>query len=98
MQVNSQKWTLVNNKDQYKVYSKSHGTNNRQSSNLHQPSPNLAKYQKGIYYPGIKVFNNLPLHIKNLSENTKQFKSALKSFFYTNYFYSFHDYFNTNKE
>jgi hypothetical protein len=40
----------------------------------------LATYQKGIYYSGIKVFHNLPSHIKNLSDNNKQFKSVISGF------------------
>jgi hypothetical protein len=82
---------VVNNEGQYKVHSEIHSTNTRQISNLHLPSSNLA------YYYGIKVFNKLPSHIKDLSDNTKQFKSALKSFLHTNYIYSL-EYFNVNKE
>jgi hypothetical protein len=39
---------VVNNKDQYKVTLEIHSINTRQSSNLYQPSSNLATYQKGI--------------------------------------------------
>jgi len=36
----------------------------------------LSTYEKRTYNSGIKVFNSLPSHIKNLSDNTKQLKSA----------------------
>jgi hypothetical protein len=49
---------------------------------------NLSLYQKGVYFTGIKVFNNLPQNIKNLSNNTKQFKSALKNYLHAHSFYS----------
>jgi hypothetical protein len=32
-------------------------------------------YKKGVYFTGIKVYNNLPQSIKNLSNDTKQIKS-----------------------
>jgi hypothetical protein len=35
---------------------------------------NLTKYQKGVDYLGVKVFNMLPTYIKVESGNTKKFK------------------------
>ena len=48
--------------------------NARQRCHLHQPLPSLMKYQKGVYYLSIKVFSHLPLYIKTVSDNPKQFK------------------------
>jgi hypothetical protein len=59
----------------------------RQYCHLHPPLPSLVKYQKGVYYSGIKIFSNFPAHIKIMSDNPKQFKSTLKNFLHT---YSFH--------
>ena len=47
----------------------------------------LSTYKKGTYNSGIKVSNSFPSHIKNLSDDTKQLKSALKSFLRANSFY-----------
>jgi hypothetical protein len=33
------------------------------------PQANLTIYQKGAYYSGIKIFNNLTLEIKNVAGN-----------------------------
>ena len=44
----------------------------RQRSNLYLPQANLTIYQKGAYYSGIKIFNNLPLEIKNVAGNKKK--------------------------
>jgi hypothetical protein len=52
----------------------------------------FAIYQKGAYYSGIKIFNNLPLEIKNVSDNPKKFKIALKKFLYTYSFYTMEEY------
>ena len=52
--------------------------NTHHRSDLYAPSVKLTKYQKGVYYSGIKIFNHLPQIIKNLSWNVKKFKLAPK--------------------
>jgi hypothetical protein len=42
------------------------------SKNLYLPQTNLTIYQKGAYYSGTKIFNNLPLEIKNAAGNQKK--------------------------
>jgi len=37
---------------------------------FHQPSVNMTKYQKGVDYLGVKVFNKLPTYRKIESDNT----------------------------
>jgi hypothetical protein len=54
--------------------------------------------KKGVYFTGIKVYNNLPQSIKNLSNDTKQFKSALKNYLHAHSFYSMDEYFSVNRE
>jgi hypothetical protein len=49
---------------------------------------NLSKYKKGVYYSGIKIFNNLPPNVKNLSHNINMFKRALKECLLSQSFYS----------
>jgi hypothetical protein len=39
--------------------------------NLHVPNTNLSKYQKGVYYTGIKLFNNPPPANKSLNQDIK---------------------------
>jgi hypothetical protein len=67
---------VVDNKNKFKLNSV-YNMNTRHKHNYHPPSSNLSLYQKGVYFTGIKVFNNLPQSIKNLCNDTKQFKSAL---------------------
>ena len=50
--------------------------------------------QKGAYYLGIKIFNNLPMEIQNVADNLKKFKITLKQFLYTYSFYTLLEYFN----
>jgi hypothetical protein len=60
----------------------------RQKNNLYLPQPNLTIYQKGPCYSGMKIFNNLPLEIKNVAGKQKKFKIALKKILYTYSFYT----------
>ena len=55
----------------------------RNLDNLHIPSTSMALVQKGVLYTGSKIFNHLPLHIKNTSRDHTLFKKKLKNF-YTN--------------
>jgi hypothetical protein len=79
---------IIKNKHQFTVNSEIHNINTRKHSNLHQPAPNLTGYKQGVYYSGIKIYNNLPPHIKQLSDNPKTFELKLKNFLYLHSFYS----------
>jgi hypothetical protein len=53
----------------------------------HLPSVNVAKYQKGVYYLGIKVFNALPPNIKTeFNNNKKKLKGFYRNFYMKNPF------------
>jgi hypothetical protein len=69
-----------------------HNLDTRQRNNLYLPQANLTMYQKGAYYLGIKIFNNLPLEIKNVAGNTIKFKKKKKKFLYTYSFYTMEEY------
>jgi hypothetical protein len=52
------------------------------------------KFQKEVYYSGIKIFNNLPHNIKDLANEIKLFLNALKRFLLSNSFYNSEEYFD----
>jgi hypothetical protein len=87
---------IVKNTDGFIPNSEVHTINTRHRSDLHPPSINVTKYQKGAYYSGIKIFNHLPQNIKDLSWNVKKFKLALKRFLLMGSFYSLDEYFDWN--
>jgi hypothetical protein len=58
------------------------------------PSAKVKLFQKGIFYSGIKTYNNLPKTIKE--HDVKQFRLASKRFIVSNSFYSLEDYFDIN--
>ena len=64
------------------VNSEIHHINTRQHANFYHPSVNVDKYQKGVYYLGVKVFNMLPSDIKTEINNSKKFKVVLQKFLY----------------
>jgi len=69
--------------------------NTRHKNNIHVPPANLTMYQMGVYYSGVKIFNQLPTTIQNLSDNKGKFLIALKKFLQINSFYSLEEYYNT---
>jgi hypothetical protein len=88
---------MIRNRSQFLVNSELHHINTRQRVNVHQPSVNVAKYQKGVYCLGVKVFNALPSDIKTEFNNPKKFKVVLKKFLYEKSFYSLDEYFDLQK-
>jgi len=71
-----------------------HSIHTRFKTNLHPPTANLTKFQKGVYYSAIKILNNLPHNIKDLANEIVPFQNALKRFLLINSFYNSKEYFN----
>jgi len=65
---------VVQNKTHFLTNNKNHNLDTRQRNHLYLPQANLTIYQKGAYYSGIKIFNKLPLEIKNVAGNKKKIK------------------------
>jgi hypothetical protein len=87
---------IINNKHTFNFNKEIHTYKNKALKNLHLPAINVTKYSKGAYIAGIKVFNHLPLWIKELATDTTSFKTALKRFLYHNSFYSMNEYYQQN--
>ena len=48
-----------------------HNVDTRERNNVYLPQAHLTIYQKEANYWGTKIFNNLPLEIKNVAGNKK---------------------------
>ena len=72
---------VVKNMEIFTPNSDIHTNNTRSKSNLFLPLTRLTKYQKGVYFAGIKIFNYLPENIKKVSDNTNKFKVNLRNSF-----------------
>ena len=70
---------MIRNKNQFQVNSEIHEINTRQHANLHQPSINATKYQKGVHCIGVKVFNMLPFYLKAEVDNPNILKQYYKN-------------------
>jgi hypothetical protein len=55
---------LAGNIQLYTMNKEVHHSNMRNSSNVHMPNANLTKYQKGVYYIGIKFIINCQLTLR----------------------------------
>ena len=83
---------VVLNKNFFSINNENHNIDTRQRNNLYLPQENLTIHQKGAYYSGIKIFNNLPLEIKIVADNQKKFKRKLKKLLYTYTFYTLEEF------
>ena len=69
---------VVTNKNLFSLNSQIHSIYTRHSENLHLPQTGLTMVQKGVAYSGCKIYNHLPVHIKNTSNNIPLFKKITK--------------------
>jgi len=88
---------MIRYKNQLLVNSEVYHIDTKQHAKFHQPSVNLTKYLKEVYYLGVKVFSKLPTYIKIESDNPKKFKVVLQKFLYENSFYSLDEYYKLQK-
>jgi len=77
---------VVNNKQIFTKKLEVHNHDTRSAKNFHLPTTNLTKYQKGAHCTGIKIFNYLPAHTKNVANEIQVFKNTLKRFLLNNSF------------
>jgi hypothetical protein len=85
---------VMKNKHLFYTNNQIHSIHTRFKTGLHPPTANLTKFQKGVYYSAIKIFNNLPHNIKDLANEIVLFQKALKRFLLINSFYNSKEYFN----
>jgi hypothetical protein len=74
----------------WKLFTTNHYAHNLQTrhrNDLYLPTSTLTLYQKGVYYTGMKLFNNLPQNIQEIVGSPKQFKIALRRYLVTHCFY-----------
>ena len=83
---------VVKNKNLCTLNSENHTKSTRQFNNFYHPISHLTVYQKGVHYMGIRIFNNLPPYIKDLS-NVRKFEIYLKRLLHIYSFYSIEEYF-----
>ena len=82
-------WTSVSIiRKLFKTNSSIHNINTRNKHHLHRPNANLSYFQKRTYYAGIKIVNSLPPSAIILKNDKAKFKTALRKYLHTHFFYS----------
>ena len=82
-----------NHRDLFLSNSEIHDINIHFNYNLHWPTTNLTLMQKGVLYSGSTIYNYLPIHIKSLPNDPKQFKTKLTAFLLENTCYSLEEFY-----
>ena len=85
---------VVGNFEEFSTNTDIHAINTRQKSHLRPPSTRITKFQKGVHYMGVKIFNKLLPKIQHLSNNKKQFHKTLKKFLLLGSFYTLEEFYN----
>ena len=77
---------VVKNKNLFIFNSETHIKITTTFNNLFQTITNFTIYQSGVHYMGIKIFNNHPSHIKDISNNGWKFEICWKQFLHIHSF------------
>jgi hypothetical protein len=85
---------VIKNKHLFQTNEQIHRAQTRSKSKLHPPYAHLTQFQKGVYYSAIKIFNDLPYYIQEMTTDPLAFRNALKRFLLVNSFYNDEEYFN----
>ena len=86
---------VTKHKGLFQSNSEKHDLNTCFNHNLHLPSTNLTSVHKGVLYSGSKIYSHLPSNIKVLSNDTKLFKSTLKSYLIEHTFYTLDEFYQS---
>lgn len=81
LEVNLLLWLLllcIENSEKFQINSDVHNLKTSHKYNLHTQSSIDTKYQKGVYYIGIKLLNNLSSTIKSLNSWSRSIQACNK--------------------
>jgi hypothetical protein len=85
---------VIKNKELFITNEATHSYGTQQCTDLHYPSVKLKKFQTGVHYMGVKLYNSLSTYIKTEIINAKIFELLLKKFLLKNSFYSLEEFYN----
>jgi len=72
---------VIKNKDLFSTNNETHNYGTRQHLDFHYPSANLKKFQTGVHYMSVKIYNSLAIYIKNEINNTKKIRISPEEIF-----------------
>jgi hypothetical protein len=56
---------VIKNKKLFTTNNETHNYGTRQHLDFHYPLANLKKFQTGVHYMSVKIYNSFPIYIKN---------------------------------
>jgi len=71
---------VTKNRELFTTNNEIHKFGTRQHHNFHYPSATLTKYQEGVLYMGINIYNSLPIYIKKELTDMKKICISHKKF------------------
>ena len=84
---------VIENKELFTSNKDIHNFNTRHSLDFHLPSTHLSIVQRGVIYPGSKIFNSLPTHIKSHAGNSRNFIRIIKKYLIENVIYNLEEFY-----
>jgi hypothetical protein len=84
---------VIKNKELFTTNNDTHNYGTRQHLDFHYYLANLKKFQTGVHYVSVKIYNSFSIYIKNEINNTKKFETLLKKFLLENSFYSLDEFY-----
>ena len=88
----------VKNLNIYETNTSVHGRNARQQNDQHKSLVRLSSIQRGVYYPSVKIFNQLPQNIIKFHNNIHIFEILLRNYLVKNTFYSTEEFLSTDHD
>jgi hypothetical protein len=79
---------IIENQPDFHMSAYVHGLDSGNKNHLYLPALSLTCVQKGVFYSGIKIFNNIPSNTQNYKGDRKKFKKELKKYVTVHSFYS----------
>ena len=73
---------VARNRELFVINANVHNFPTRSHNDLHLPIANLSVFQKGVYFSGVKIFNDLPTDLKHFTMFIS-LKKPQKGFFWT---------------
>jgi len=71
---------VIKNKNFFTLNLEIHTKSTRQLNNFYQPVTNYTIHQRGVHYMGIRIFNNLSPHIKDITKDARKFEICSRRF------------------
>jgi hypothetical protein len=78
---------IIDDQEIFRTNPSIYNINTKNEHHLDRPNANPSYFQKGTFYTGIKLFNNLPPSVTILKNDKAKFRAALSKYLHRHCFY-----------